>query len=143
MELPRVFTDEEVSRFRAELADKRRPGAYRPGHWSVSPLNRDPAVTGPMPERIRLRDATLRSVETLPGVVASDQAKADYLRQLVRSGVSEVVTAGVRGRDEATLRAEIAVIKSESPDCQAICPLVSSAVCKDEVLFRNSFRGCE
>lgn len=126
MELPRVFTDEEVSRFRAELADKRRPGAYRPGHWSVSPLNRDPAVTGPMPERIRLRDATLRSVETLPGVVASDQAKADYLRQLVRSGVSEVVTAGVRGRDEATLRDEIAVIKSENPDCQAICPLVSS-----------------
>jgi isopropylmalate/homocitrate/citramalate synthase len=126
VELPRVFTDEEVSRFRAELADKRRPGAYRPGHWSVSPLNRDPAVTGPMPERIRLRDATLRSVETLPGVVASDQAKADYLRQLVRSGVSEVVTAGVRGRDEATLRDEIAVIKSENPDCRAICPLVSS-----------------
>ena len=127
MELPRVFTDEEVSRFRAELADKRRPGAYRPGHWSVSPLNRDPAVTGPMPERIRLRDATLRSVETLPGVVASDRAKADYLRQLVRSGVSEVVTAGVRGRDEAALRDEIAVIKSENPDCRAICPLVSSA----------------
>ncbi|HTX25437.1 MAG TPA: hypothetical protein VME19_00310 [Streptosporangiaceae bacterium] len=126
MELPRVFTDEEVSRFRAELAAKRRPGAYRPGHWSVSPLNRDPAVTGPMPERIRLRDATLRSVETLPGVVASDQSKADYLRQLVRSGVSEVVTAGVRGRDEATLRDEIAVIKSENPDCQAICPLVST-----------------
>jgi isopropylmalate/homocitrate/citramalate synthase len=127
VELPRVFTDEEVSRFRAELADKRRPGAYRPGHWSVSPLNRDPAVTGPMPERIRLRDATLRSVETLPGVVASDRAKADYLRQLVRSGVSEVVTAGVRGRDEAALRDEIAVIKSENPDCRAICPLVSSA----------------
>jgi isopropylmalate/homocitrate/citramalate synthase len=126
VDLPRVFTDEEVSRFRAELADKRRPGAYRPGHWSVSPLNRDPGVTGPMPERIRLRDATLRSVETLPGVVASDQAKADYLRQLVRSGVSEVVTAGVRGRDEVTLRDEIAVIKSENPDCRAICPLVSS-----------------
>ena len=126
MELPRVFTDDEVGRFRAELAAKRRPGAYQPGRWSVSPLNREPEVTGAMPERIRLRDATLRSVETLPGVVASDRAKAEYLRQLVRSGVSEVVTAGVRGRDEATLRDEIAVIKSENPDCRAICPLVSS-----------------
>jgi len=126
LELPPVFTDEEISRFRAELAAKRQPGAYQPGRWSVSALNRDPAVTGPMPAQIRLRDATLRSVETLPGVVASDRAKAEYLRQLVRAGVGEVVTAGVRGRDEATLRAEIEVIKSENPDCRATCPLVSS-----------------
>jgi isopropylmalate/homocitrate/citramalate synthase len=126
MELPRVFRDDEITRFQQELADRRRPGAYLPGHWSVSPLNRDPAVTGRMPEQIRLRDATLRSVETLPGVVASDAAKAAYLRQLVRSGVSEVVTAGVRGRDEQALRAEIEIIKSENPDCRAICPLVSS-----------------
>jgi 2-isopropylmalate synthase len=126
LELPPVFTDEEIGRFRAELAAKRQPGAYQPGRWSVSALNRSPAVTGPMPEQIRLRDATLRSVETLPGVVASDRAKAEYLRQLVRAGVAEVVTAGVRGRDEATLRAEIEVIKSENPDCRATCPLVSS-----------------
>jgi isopropylmalate/homocitrate/citramalate synthase len=126
VELPRVFTDDEIGRFRAELAAKRQPGAYQPGRWSVSPLNRDRAVTGAMPDRIRLRDATLRSVETLPGVVASAQAKTDYLRQLVRSGVSEVVTAGVRGRDEMALRDEIAVIKSENPDCRATCPLVSS-----------------
>jgi isopropylmalate/homocitrate/citramalate synthase len=124
--LPRVFTDDEIGRFRQELAGQRSPGAYQPGRWSVSPLNRDPAVTGTMPERIRLRDATLRSVETLPGVVASAEAKADYLRQLVRAGVSEVVTAGLRGRDEATLRAEVELIKSVNPDCRATCPLVSS-----------------
>ena len=126
MDVPPVFTGEEIARFRAEIAGQRSPGAYEPGHWSVSPLNRDPAVTGAMPARIRLRDATLRSVETLPGVVASDEAKAAYLRQLVRAGVSEVVTAGVRGRDAAGLRAEIDLIKSENPDCRAICPLVPS-----------------
>jgi isopropylmalate/homocitrate/citramalate synthase len=124
--MPRVFSEQEIGRFRRELAEQREPGAYRPGRWSVSPLNRDVAVTGPMPDRIRLRDATLRSVETLPGVVASEQAKAAYLRQLVRSGVSEVVTSGVRGRSLDALRAEVELIKSESPDCRAICPLVAS-----------------
>lgn len=126
MDMPPVFSDAEIARFRRELADQRQPGAYIPGHWSVSPLNRDPAVTGTMPSRIRLRDATLRSVETLPGVVASDEAKAAYLRQLVRSGISEVVTSGVRGRDLDTLRAEVDLIKSENPECRAICPLVPS-----------------
>jgi isopropylmalate/homocitrate/citramalate synthase len=123
---PRVFTDEEVARVRAELAAKRGPRAYEPGQWSVSPLNRDAGVTGPMPERIRLRDATLRSVETMPGVVATAEAKAGYLRQLVRSGVAEIVTAGVRGRDDDALRAEVDLIKSENADCRAICPLVST-----------------
>jgi isopropylmalate/homocitrate/citramalate synthase len=123
---PPVFTDDEISRFRAELAGKRQPGAYEPGRWSVSPLNRDTTVTGTMPESIRLRDATLRSVETMPGVVATAEAKAGYLRQLVRSGVGEIVTAGVRGRDSDALRAEVDLIKSENADCRAICPLVST-----------------
>jgi len=78
VQLPRVFTDDEIGRFRQELAGQRSPGAYQPGRWSVSPLNRDPAVTGTMPERIRLRDATLRSVETLPGVVAPAEACAGW-----------------------------------------------------------------
>jgi isopropylmalate/homocitrate/citramalate synthase len=124
--IPPVFTNDEISRFRAELADKRQPGAYEPGRWSVSPLNRDAAVTGPMPTSIRLRDATLRSVETLPGVVATAEAKTGYLRQLAASGVGEIVTAGVRGRDADTLRAEVDLIKSQNAGCRAICPLVST-----------------
>jgi isopropylmalate/homocitrate/citramalate synthase len=142
VQLPRVFTDDEIGRFQQELASKRSPGAYRPGRWSVSPLNRDPAVTGTMPERIRLRDATLRSVETLPGVVAPPEAKADYLRQLVRAGVSEVVTAGLRGRDEATLRAEVELIKSVNPDCRATCPLVSSTEAID-LAHRAGYDGIQ
>jgi isopropylmalate/homocitrate/citramalate synthase len=123
---PPVFTDDEIGRFRAELAAARAPGAYEPGRWSVSPLNRDPEVVGPMPASIRLRDATLRSVETLPGVVAADAAKAAYLREMVRAGIGEVVTAGILGRDDDALKAEIDVIKSENPDCQAVCPLLST-----------------
>ncbi|MEU6407838.1 hypothetical protein [Microbispora sp. NPDC046933] len=124
MDKPAVFTAEEIARFRAELSARRAPGAYEPGRWSVSPLNRRPEVTGPLPESVRLRDATLRSVETLPGVVASDEAKRAYLRQLVGAGVGEVVTAGLAGRDDKTLRAEVEVIKGENPGCRAVCPLM-------------------
>jgi isopropylmalate/homocitrate/citramalate synthase len=126
VQMPPVFTPDEIARFRAELAGKRAPGAYEPEKWSISPLNRDPAVTGVMPERVRLRDATLRSIETMPGVVASPEAKGEYLRQVVRAGVGEVVTAGVRGRDADALRAEVDLIKSENPDCRAVCPLVGT-----------------
>jgi isopropylmalate/homocitrate/citramalate synthase len=123
---PPVFTADEIARFQAELADKRVPGAYVPGHWSVSPLNRRTAVVGQLPASIRLRDATLRSVETLPGVIATDTAKAGYLRQLVQAGVGEVVTAGIGGRDDDALKAEVDVIKTENPDCRAVCPLLFS-----------------
>ncbi|MFD7709885.1 hypothetical protein [Streptomyces sp. NPDC059786] len=124
MDKPAVFTEEEIARFRAELAAKREPGAYEPGRWSVSPLNRRPEVSGTMPPSVRLRDATLRSVETLPGVVATPEAKEAYLRRLIGVGVREVVTAGLAGRDDNALRAEVELVKGEAPDCRAVLPLL-------------------
>ncbi|WP_329131318.1 hypothetical protein [Streptomyces sp. NBC_00670] len=124
MDKPAVFTDEEIARFRAELAAARAPGAYEPGRWSVSPFNRRPEVRGPMPESVRLRDATLRSVETLPGVVAPTAAKEAYLRRLVGAGVREVVTAGLAGRDDKALRAEVELVKGERADCRVVLPLL-------------------
>jgi isopropylmalate/homocitrate/citramalate synthase len=126
MDKPPVFTDEEIARFRAELADRRASGAYEPGRWSVSPFNRRPDVVGAMPTAVRLRDATLRSIETLPGVVATAEAKNTYLRRLVAAGVTEVVTGGLRGRDDTALETEIRVMKDENPECRAVCPLLSS-----------------
>ncbi|MCW2758563.1 MAG: hypothetical protein JWO46_2309 [Nocardioidaceae bacterium] len=123
---PEVFTADEVGRFRAELAARRVPGAYEPGRWSVSPLNRDVTVTGRMPASIRLRDATLRSIETMPGVVASEDAKSTYLRRLVEAGVGEVVGAGAAGRSLETLHTEVDTVKGVNPDCLTVCPLVFS-----------------
>lgn len=123
---PQVFTDDEVQVFRHEIASRRIPGAYEPGRWSVSPLNRDVAVTGQMPTSVRLRDATLRSIETMPGVVATEEAKATYLRSLVRAGIGEVVGAGAANRTLEALRAEVETVKNENADCLTVCPLVFS-----------------
>ncbi|MCX4765140.1 hypothetical protein OG562_30035 [Streptomyces sp. NBC_01275] len=126
MEKPPVFAPEELARFRAELRARRAPGAHEPGRWSVSPLNRRTDVVGPLPSAVRLRDATLRSVETLPGVVASTGAKHAFLRRLVAAGVPEIVTAGPGGREDALLKAEVDLVKGENPDCRVICPLMRS-----------------
>ncbi|WP_405866606.1 hypothetical protein [Streptomyces sp. NBC_00005] len=126
MDKPPVFTPEEIARFRAELAARRAPGAHEPGRWSVSPLNRRTDVVGSLPASVRLRDATLRSVETLPGVVATAEAKEEFLRRLVGSNVPEVVTAGLGGRDDAALKAEVELVKGENPDCRVVCPLLRS-----------------
>jgi len=123
---PPVFTPEEIARFRAELASRRAPGAYEPGRWSVSPLNRRTDVVGSLPASVRLRDATLRSVETLPGVVATPEAKAEFLRRLVGTGVADVVTAGLGGRGDAALKDEVELVKGENPDCRVVCPLMRS-----------------
>ncbi|QJS99797.1 hypothetical protein G9272_05375 [Streptomyces asoensis] len=126
MDKPPVFTPDEIARFRAELATRRAPGAYEPGRWSVSPLNRRTEVTGSLPTTVRLRDATLRSVETLPGVVAPAEAKTAFLRRLVACGVPEVVTAGLGGRDATALKTEVELVKGENPDCRVVCPLMRS-----------------
>jgi isopropylmalate/homocitrate/citramalate synthase len=126
MEKPPVFTQEEIARFRAELAARRAAGAHEAGRWSVSPLNRRTSVVGSVPTSVRLRDATLRSVETLPGVVASTEAKEEFLRGLVGSGVAEIVTAGLAGRTDAALKGEVALVKGDNPECRLVCPLMRS-----------------
>lgn len=134
MHKPQVFTEDEIGLFRAEIASRRVPGAYEPGRWSVSPLNRDTEVTGVMPASVRLRDSTLRSIETMPGVVATEEAKAAYLRRLVRAGIGEVVGAGAANRSVEALRTEVETVKSENPDCLTVCPLVFSEADIDRVV---------
>jgi isopropylmalate/homocitrate/citramalate synthase len=129
---PPVFTPDEIAAFQAEIAGRRAPGAFEPGRWSVSPLNRDPDVAGRMPAAIRFRDSTLRSLETMPGVVATEKAKEGYLRQLVRAGVAEIVGAGAN-RSLVDLEAEVAAVKEEDPRCRILCPLVFSTSDIDKV----------
>jgi isopropylmalate/homocitrate/citramalate synthase len=124
---PQIFTPQEQQSFRDEINAARVEGAYRPGQWSVSPLNRDPAVVGVMPARIRLRDITLRAIEALPGVMLSSEAKAAYLRLLVEAHVPEIVTAGARGRAVPDLAADVELIKGADQATRVTCPLIFTA----------------
>jgi len=126
MDKPAVFSPDEIQRFRTELAARRAPGAYEPGRWSVSSYNRDPHVVGQFPSSIAFRDATLRGIETLPGVIVTAADKAEYLRRLVRAGIAQVVTTGIQGRSDDELRAEVELIKTENSACTVVCPLMFS-----------------
>ncbi|WP_242907762.1 hypothetical protein [Actinomadura terrae] len=119
------LTEAQIERFRGDIDRSRTAGAYAPGRWSVAPGNRDPAVTGTLPESVRLRDMSIRAIESMPGVVVTREAKTAFLRLLARSGVPEIVTSGP-GSDPDALRADLAVIRQEQPECTVTCPFVST-----------------
>lgn len=126
MNKPPVFTAAEIATFREEIDRARVPGSYQPGRWSVGALNRDPRATSGLPERIRFRDSTLRSIENMPGVVLDDEARTDYLQRLVRAGVAAIVGSGSAGRTLADLQREVDAVKSVDADCRMVCPLILS-----------------
>ncbi|TCO61154.1 hypothetical protein [Actinocrispum wychmicini] len=126
--------DDRFEEFRADVNRSRTPGAYEPGRWSVAPANRDTTVTGVLPECIRLRDTSMRAIESMPGVMATHEAKIAFLRLLARSGVPEIVTASPGGRAPAEVTAELAVIRQEHPGCVVWCPFVSTVEDIDRAL---------
>src|SRR5262244_4555821 len=60
-----VFTPEEISAFRRVINTYREPGAYAPGQWSVSPLNRRSDIVGTYPSKIVLRDIAVPTTEQM------------------------------------------------------------------------------
>ena len=76
-----VFTPQEISVFRKAIDAYRAPGAYEPGKWSVSPLNRRPEIVGTMPGKIVLRDIAVRTTEQMPGVVLPAAERMRLLQQ--------------------------------------------------------------
>ncbi|MGH3241487.1 MAG: hypothetical protein ACRDNL_14005, partial [Spirillospora sp.] len=120
------LTGTQIERFRADVNRSRTPGAYEAGRWSVAPANRDPAVTGAMPERVRLRDTSMRAIESMPGVAATREQKTAFLRLLARSGVPEIVLATPSHRGLDAVRADLELVRQEQPGCVVYCPFVSA-----------------
>lgn len=117
MPKPTLFTDSEVAEFRAGVAEFREPGSYEEGRWNVSALNRRTDVTGALPETVVLRDISLRTMEQMPGVRRGAAERHEFLRRLVRAGVSDINVSGfVSPRTEDELRAEVDAAKSVNPD---------------------------
>lgn len=118
MPKPTLFTDTEVAEFRAGVAAFREPGSYEQGRWNVAALNRRTDVTGELPDRVVLRDISLRTMEQMPSVSRDDSERLAFLRKLVRAGIRDINVSGfVHPRSEDQLRAEVDAAKSINPDC--------------------------
>jgi isopropylmalate/homocitrate/citramalate synthase len=116
-----VFRADEVEALRSALDRHRTPGAYMPGQWMVSALNRRPDVAGRFPSRLLLRDITLRTTEQMPGVVLSAADRLRLLQAVVEAGVSSVQTGAFgRGWTPAEIRAEVELVKRLNPACEVV-----------------------
>lgn len=112
----KIFTQQELNEFREALAAVRPLGPYSPGRWMVNPLNREWGTKrGNFPQKVRLRDITLRTMEQMPGVVNTPEERRALLCALVEAGVPEVVTSAFRyGHTEDEMRAEVKAAKAVS-----------------------------
>lgn len=122
MPLIPVFTDEEVERMRAAIDALRKPGAYEPGKWMVSPLNRRADVLGgEFPRDVVLRDIALRTLEQMPGVNLAPADRLRLLRAVVETGVPSVqLSAFGRGWSLEQMREEVNVVKTINPRCEVV-----------------------
>ena len=120
-EIP-VFKSDEVEAFRAAIDRYREPGAYEPGKWMVSGLNRRRDVVGrEFPAQIVLRDITPRTTEQMPGVVLPPQERLRLLRAIVECGVPSI-QIGVfgRGRTADAIRADVDEVRRINPRCEIV-----------------------
>ena len=116
-----VFSQSDVASFREALDRYRAPGAYEPGKWSVSPLNRRDDITGGFPGQVVLRDIAIRTTEQMPGVVLPQEDRQKLMRALVEAGVPSVqIGAFGRNRDLESMRADVRTIKAINPQCEVV-----------------------
>ncbi len=116
-----VFSPEQVKSFQDAINKYREPGSYEPGKWSVSPLNRRAHIAGKFPEKVILRDISIRTTEQMPGVVLPPEDRLRLLRAVVEAGVPSVqIGAFGRDRSQSEMKGDIALIKGINPDCEVV-----------------------
>lgn len=86
------LTEKEIASIREAVARRRTPKTLVDGKWSVSPQNQDPAVIGRcgdgrLPERVLIRDITLRTAEQAAGVWLSEAQRRHLAEAIVDIGV--------------------------------------------------------
>ena len=113
-----VFSAAETETFRRAIDKYRAPGAYEPGRWSVSPLNRRPDVVGEFPGKVVLRDIALRTTDQMPGVVLSSENRLRFMRAIAETGVPSLLIGVFGRRSVDEVRAEVNLIRSINPDCE-------------------------
>ena len=115
------LTQDETEAIRRHIDDHRHPGTYEPGKWSVGHNNRRPEVLGLQlpdhyPERVRLRDIVLRTIEQTPGVAITGPERKRLARALVEAGVPSLqLSFGSYRTPIERLRGEVEAIRELDP----------------------------
>ena len=114
------LTDEEAARVKAAVTSRRTPKTLVEGKWSVSPLNQDPAVVGQsgggrLPERVVIRDITLRTAEQCAGVWLTKAQRRYLAEALIDAGVSSIQVAWLAVESDHDIHAEIGLLKKLNP----------------------------
>lgn len=117
MATQRVFTEEQVQKMRAWLAEFRERGGYEPDRWFVSPYNRSTEVVQPnFPKKVRIRDITLRVIEQM-GIEKPATERRRFLVEMAKAGISEFVTSAFRrGHTVEEMRAEVEAVREVNPE---------------------------
>lgn len=109
------LNDEEVRLVHQQIAERRKPGSFEPGKWSVSALNRAPESfqVAPLgfPPKVTLRDITLRTIYQKPGVSIRKEDRLILGRALVQAGVRSLVLAWGSFANLDDLRQEVQFLR--------------------------------
>jgi len=130
---PTTFSDSETKYMQGALDDLRTAtafsGSYMPRKWMVSSFNRRPDVLqAQLPDRIVVRDITLRTTEQLAGADVSPAGRLNFLREVVRAGVGSVqLSTFRRGHSLDEMRAEVDAVKEINPACEVVYGAATTA----------------
>ena len=114
------LNEEEAARVKAAVAARRTPRTLVDGKWSVSPLNYDKKIVegwgkGVLPERVLIRDITLRTAEQCPGVWLTKAQRRYLADALVDAGVPSIQVAWLAVESDHDVAGEIGMLKKRNP----------------------------
>lgn len=104
---------------RDELNRHRKPGSYEPGKWSVSHFNREPKAFGVAPpEKVTIRDITLRTFEQVVGVGFNESEYLALGKALAEAGIPALqidARRGGKGKEPEGLRKLVKLLRGINP----------------------------
>lgn len=112
---------DEIESIRRHISAHRHPGTYEPGKWSVSHHNRASEALGlrlpdRYPQRVKMRDITLRTIEQTPGVAVTRAERIRLAGALVEIGVPSIqLSFGSFKTPLRQIQEEVDHIKSLNP----------------------------
>ena len=123
MEADTLLTEQEIAVIREAVAKRRTAKTLVDGKWSVSPLNQDPDVlarasANHLPQRVVIRDITLRTAEQAAGVWLSQSQRRILAEAIANIGVKAIQVSWIASDTSTTLESEVALLHGIDPSIE-------------------------